>query len=281
MAKPEARAGVYIGLGANLPSPEHGTPRETLEAAMRMLERAASRSSRVRGLYESEPVPVSDQPWYLNAVVEVATDQIWRPKCSPLLHSVENAFGRVRGRAQRGAGPGSRPAGLSRDGARGPESLVLPHPRLVDRAFVLLPLARHRAGLAPSGQQAADRRIAGIVAGRPADPTFGALNRRPALAAWPDPVPRLAYAFINNIFVTTTWLRFWRSSRMARVTVEDCVMKVPNRFDLVMVASQRARRFPPARQLTLERDNDKNPVVGAARDRRRHRQYRRALRTRS
>jgi DNA-directed RNA polymerase subunit omega len=48
---------------------------------------------------------------------------------------------------------------------------------------------------------------------------------------------------------------------MARVTVEDCVLKVPNRFDLVMVASQRAREISAGAQLTLERDNDKNPVV--------------------
>jgi DNA-directed RNA polymerase subunit omega len=48
---------------------------------------------------------------------------------------------------------------------------------------------------------------------------------------------------------------------MARVTVEDCVMKVPNRFDLVMVAAQRAREISAGAQLTLERDNDKNPVV--------------------
>ena len=48
---------------------------------------------------------------------------------------------------------------------------------------------------------------------------------------------------------------------MARVTVEDCVMRVPNRFDLVMVAAQRAREISAGAQLTLERDNDKNPVV--------------------
>lgn len=48
---------------------------------------------------------------------------------------------------------------------------------------------------------------------------------------------------------------------MARVTVEDCVLKVPNRFDLVMVAAQRAREISAGGQLTVERDNDKNPVV--------------------
>ena len=48
---------------------------------------------------------------------------------------------------------------------------------------------------------------------------------------------------------------------MARVTVEDCVVKIPNRFDLVMLAAQRARDISSGTQLTVERDNDKNPVV--------------------
>ncbi len=48
---------------------------------------------------------------------------------------------------------------------------------------------------------------------------------------------------------------------MARVTVEDCVTKIPNRFELVMVASQRARNISAGAALTVERDNDKNPVV--------------------
>ena len=48
---------------------------------------------------------------------------------------------------------------------------------------------------------------------------------------------------------------------MARVTVEDCVLKVPNRFDLVMLAAQRARDVSAGATLTVERDNDKNPVV--------------------
>jgi DNA-directed RNA polymerase subunit omega len=48
---------------------------------------------------------------------------------------------------------------------------------------------------------------------------------------------------------------------MARVTVEDCVEKVPNRFELVMMASQRARKISSGGALTIDRDNDKNPVV--------------------
>ena len=47
---------------------------------------------------------------------------------------------------------------------------------------------------------------------------------------------------------------------MARVTVEDCVTKIPNRFDLVAIAAQRARAISAGSALTLERDDDRNPV---------------------
>lgn len=48
---------------------------------------------------------------------------------------------------------------------------------------------------------------------------------------------------------------------MARVTVEDCVLQIPNRFELVMTAAQRARDVAAGASVTVERDNDKNPVV--------------------
>ena len=48
---------------------------------------------------------------------------------------------------------------------------------------------------------------------------------------------------------------------MARVTVEDCVDKVENRFELVLLASHRARQLAQGQQITIDRDNDKNPVV--------------------
>ncbi|NKB26195.1 MAG: DNA-directed RNA polymerase subunit omega [Rhodobacteraceae bacterium] len=48
---------------------------------------------------------------------------------------------------------------------------------------------------------------------------------------------------------------------MARVTVEDCVDKVPNRFELVMLAAHRARELSTGSPITIDRDNDKNPVV--------------------
>src|SRR6478736_2454910 len=52
-----------------------------------------------------------------------------------------------------------------------------------------------------------------------------------------------------------------KGQRMARVTVEDCVVKVPNRFELVLLAAQRAREVTSGAPLTVDRDDDKNPVV--------------------
>lgn len=48
---------------------------------------------------------------------------------------------------------------------------------------------------------------------------------------------------------------------MARVTVEDCIEKLPNRFELIMVAAQRARRIGAGAALTIEKNDDKNPVI--------------------
>lgn len=48
---------------------------------------------------------------------------------------------------------------------------------------------------------------------------------------------------------------------MARVTVEDCIREIPNRFDLVLLAAQRGRQISAGSPLTVSRDNDKNPVV--------------------
>jgi len=61
------------------------------------------------------------------------------------------------------------------------------------------------------------------------------------------------YSFLHH--------RFQGFQPMARVTVEDCVDKIPNRFDLVLLAAQRARQISGGAELTIDRDRDKNPVV--------------------
>jgi 2-amino-4-hydroxy-6-hydroxymethyldihydropteridine diphosphokinase len=130
---------ILIGLGGNLPSARFGPPARTLDAALGELEARgigiAARSSR----YRSEPVPRSEQPWFVNAVAALDTGCDAEGLLA-LLQSVENEFGRVRGTPN-----AARTLDLDlldHDGALvETPRLVLPHPRLHLRRFVLLPLA--------------------------------------------------------------------------------------------------------------------------------------------
>ena len=64
---------VFVGAGANLPHPSCGSPRETLQAALLELDRRCVRLVGCSRWYRTAPVPVSDQPWYVNVVAQVAT----------------------------------------------------------------------------------------------------------------------------------------------------------------------------------------------------------------
>ena len=128
---------IFVGIGANLDHPIYGAPRRALEAALAELERRSVRVLRLSPWYRTAPVPVSDQPWYLNAVVEVGTDL---PADSLLarLHEVEELFGRVRTVAN-----AARVIDMDLLDFRGeitvggPGRAILPHPRMEGRAFVL------------------------------------------------------------------------------------------------------------------------------------------------
>lgn len=129
---------ILIGLGANLPS-QYGTPRATCEAALAALDKAGVKVLRRSRWYKTAPVPVSDQPWYVNGVAAVESD-LAPAALLALLHDVEQDFGRVR--SERNA---ARVIDLDLlvhgDEIVDDGSLVIPHPRLAERAFVLLPLA--------------------------------------------------------------------------------------------------------------------------------------------
>lgn len=133
------KGGIYIGLGSNLPSTLHGAPQQALAAAVRALEVAGFEIVRRSPWYESAPVPVSDQPWFINGVVEIRSDLPPEGVLSGL-HRIETAFGRVRGAPN---APRTLDldlldyAGVVRNAEIPP---VLPHPRLAERAFVLFPL---------------------------------------------------------------------------------------------------------------------------------------------
>jgi len=136
---------IFIGLGANLPSERYGPPRRTLAAAIECLNANDIIVETRSGWYRSAPVPPSDQPWFVNAVVAVRT-ALGPAALLERLHRIEAEFGRTRRRANE-----ARVLdldlidyeGLVLDGPAPP---ILPHPRLESRAFVLLPLAEIAPG---------------------------------------------------------------------------------------------------------------------------------------
>lgn len=128
---------ILIALGANLPS-NVGPPRATLEAALASLAQEGGEIVARSRVYRSPAVPKSDQPDYLNVIVAI------RSKLDPVsllavLAHIEARFGRQRG--ERNA---ARPLDLdliAYDNLIRDSDPILPHPRMHDRAFVLLPLA--------------------------------------------------------------------------------------------------------------------------------------------
>lgn len=135
----KAKGQILIGIGANLPS-INGSPLENCVAALNILGNMTISVICQSCWYKSAPVPLSTQPWFVNGVA-VIDSELDPAALLEALHEVENSFGRVR------SGPAAPRTldldlldyrGLLRDGSAPPE---LPHPRLADRAFVLLPLA--------------------------------------------------------------------------------------------------------------------------------------------
>jgi DNA-directed RNA polymerase subunit omega len=81
------------------------------------------------------------------------------------------------------------------------------------------------------------------------------LHRQGAVAIWKVHLQKCAAGRLARSRPTD------HEAVMARVTVEDCILQVPNRFELVLLAAQRARNIGRGEELTVDRDNDKNPVV--------------------
>ncbi len=130
---------ILIGIGGNLDSPGFGSPRATQIAALAALEAAGIAIVRRSGWYRSEPVPRSNQPWFVNAVASLATG-LGASELLTLLQAIETRFGRTR--AARNAARVLDLDLLDHHGqAIDTPSLVLPHPRLHERRFVLVPLA--------------------------------------------------------------------------------------------------------------------------------------------
>jgi 2-amino-4-hydroxy-6-hydroxymethyldihydropteridine diphosphokinase len=130
---------ILIGIGGNLTSARFGPPRQALAAALAALETEGVHIIARSAWYRTEPTPPSDQPWFTNAVASLAT-ALPAPDLLAVMQGLETRFGRVRD--ERNA---ARVLDLDLLDYRGQvietATLVLPHPRLHKRRFVLAPLA--------------------------------------------------------------------------------------------------------------------------------------------
>lgn len=129
---------ILVALGSNLSHELFGRPTAVIGAALSALEVLGVRIVARSRLYDSVPVPASDQPNFVNAAAAVETALAPR-ELMHALQSVETAFGRVR-RTRNEARTLDLDLLAYDDEVIEEDDLVLPHPRLHDRAFVLLPL---------------------------------------------------------------------------------------------------------------------------------------------
>ncbi|MFT6559404.1 2-amino-4-hydroxy-6-hydroxymethyldihydropteridine diphosphokinase [Sneathiella sp.] len=134
---------IFIGMGANLMHPVYGEPVNSLKAAIRTLEQPDLMVIKRSSWYKTAPVPVSDQPWFVNNVIEVETSLPMEGLLSRL-HEVEKEFGRVREVKWEARVLDldllayDNQITLNQDQTKGS---VVPHPFMQERAFVLAPLA--------------------------------------------------------------------------------------------------------------------------------------------
>ena len=169
-APARASDGVFVGVGANLPGPDGAPPLETCKRALAALAETLGAPVAVSSWYRTAPVPESGQPWFANAVARFRAARPPRDILDLLL-ATEARFGRRR--AERWAARVIDLDLLACGAAVIDEpGLVLPHPRLAERAFVLLPLAE----IAPAwGRPGDGRPIADLIAALPPGQTVSAI----------------------------------------------------------------------------------------------------------
>ena len=170
---------LYIGLGANLPHVRFGPPRATLEHALALFPAIGLRVLARSPWYESAPVPASDQPWYVNGVVRVATS-LSPQEVLAALHGIETELGRQRVERNEARAVDLDIIAFGNMILNGPNPPIVPHPRMAERAFVLLPLA----DLRPDWRHpATGERISSLIARLPRDQVTRPLQESPGSSA--------------------------------------------------------------------------------------------------
>ena len=160
---------ILIGLGANLPS-RYGEPQQTLDAALSRLSEEGVRVLSRSRFWKTQPVPVSDQPWFVNAVASIETE-LMPPQLLALLHRLEAEFGRVRSVVNAPRLLDLDLLAYGRTILTAPDGPQVPHPRLAERAFVLLPIQDVAPGwIHPASGQTLAAMIAKIPPDQRAEP---------------------------------------------------------------------------------------------------------------
>ncbi|MDL2285782.1 2-amino-4-hydroxy-6-hydroxymethyldihydropteridine diphosphokinase [Desulfovibrio sp. OttesenSCG-928-F07] len=125
----------FISLGSNI-----GNSEENIKVALELLQKKGVNTLKVSGFYKTEPQGDKDQPWFFNKVAMIETTM--RPEELLIeLQDIENTLGRLR--TERRFGPRTIDIDILLFGAEAvySETLIIPHPRMYERAFVLVPLA--------------------------------------------------------------------------------------------------------------------------------------------
>ena len=129
---------IYIGIGSNLNGKNNETPLQNCKKALNELKKGVN-ICKASSWYKSEPIPISNQPWFINAVVEISTSMSSLELLEFILN-IEKVFGRIRKKK-------NEPRIIDLDIVDYKNQIVsfnkklkIPHPRMHQRAFVLLPL---------------------------------------------------------------------------------------------------------------------------------------------
>jgi len=131
---------IYLGIGSNLSSEAFGPPVMNCRAAIARLAEVGLMASVQSPYYETAPVPVSDQPWYVNCVIGIVGSRLTPREALNACLGVEQGLGRVRTVPNAARTADIDLIAWHDQVINEPPELIVPHPRMAQRAFVLRPL---------------------------------------------------------------------------------------------------------------------------------------------
>ncbi len=130
---------IYIGIGSNLNGKNNETPLQNCKKALKEIKKEVN-ISKVSSWYKSEPVPVSNQPWFVNTVIEISTNKSSLDLLKFILNIEEN-FGRIRVKKNEARIIDLDIIDYKKKIIYKKNELITPHPRMHERSFVLFPLS--------------------------------------------------------------------------------------------------------------------------------------------